>query len=154
MKHKKHMNRNHIEDRSPCYDCDAPTPSDGNHPISPSPDHSHYSPTPISNSPEPSVVYTRPPHPSPHCGTEISPSPAPSWSKPLPPSPLSPSQSDPLPPTVSPHSWTPATPKDPTSQATPGLSPLPSVVYSSSPGKEKGNGKSSTDSPSSSCKLV
>lgn len=140
----------HLRHRSPCYDCDAPSPSDGNNPISPSPsDRPHYSPTPISNSPEPSIFYTSPPHPSPHCGSEISPSPAPSRSKPLSPSSFSPSQSEPLPPTLSPHSLTPATPKAPTSQTTPGLSPLPSVAYSSSPDKEKRNGKSS-DSPSSS----
>lgn len=143
----------HLRHRSPCYDCDAPSPSDGNNPISPSPSDSHYSPTPISESPEPSIVYSSPPHPCPQFGSEISPSPAPSWSKPLSPSYLSPSQSDPHPPTLSPHSLTAATPKAPTSQTTPGLSPLPSVAYSSSPDKKKRNGKSSY-SPSSSCKLV
>lgn len=139
----------HLRHRSPCYDCGAPSPSDGNNPISPSPsDRPNFSPPPISNSPEPSIVYTRSPHPSPHCGSEISPSPAPSQSKLLPPNPSPQSQSDPLPPTLSPHSSTPATPRAPTSRTTPGLSPLPSVAYSSSPGKEKRNGKSS-ESPSS-----
>ncbi|XP_074370879.1 uncharacterized protein LOC141712022 isoform X2 [Apium graveolens] len=135
----------HLHHRSPCHhDCDAPSPSDGNNPITPSPSVSpYYSPTPISNSPEPSIVYTSPPHPSPQCGSEISPSPAPSWSKPLSPSYSSPS------PTLSPHSLTPATPKAPSSQTTPGLSPLPSVAYSSSPDEERRNGKSS-NSPSSS----
>ena len=143
----------HLRHKSPCYDCTAPSPSVGNNPISPSPYHQHYSPNPKSNSPEPSNVYTHAPHPSPHCGSENSPSPAPSQSKPVPPSPLSPALSNPLTPTLSPHSSTPATPMAPTSQTIPGLSPLPAVAYSSSPGKGRINGMSS-DTSSSSCKLV
>nr|XP_017248353.1 PREDICTED: uncharacterized protein LOC108219417 isoform X1 [Daucus carota subsp. sativus] len=140
----------HLRHKSPCYDCAAPSPSVGNNPISPSPYHQHYSPNPKSNSPEPSNVYTHAPHPSPHCGSENSPSPAPSQSKPVPPSPLSPALSNPLTPTLSPHSSTPATPMAPTSQTIPGLSPLPAVAYSSSPGKGRINGMSSDTSSSSS----
>lgn len=128
----------------PCFNCDTSSPSDGSYPASPSPANGpHHSLPPKSNAPAPSPIDTHSPCPSPHCGSEISPIP------------FSPSQSNPLSPTLSPHSLTPCPPPmAPTSQTAPGLSPLPVVAYSSSSGQDKEKGKSSAPPPTSSAYIT
>lgn len=134
----------HFRHLPPCFACDASSPSDGSYPTSPSPVNGpRHSLPPKSNAPAHSIRHTRSPHPSPHCGSDISPSP------------LAPSQSNPLSPNVSPHSSTPTPPTmAPASQMSPGLSPLPVVSYGSNPGQDKENGHLSVSPLTSSCKLL
>ncbi|CAL5358420.1 unnamed protein product [Camellia sinensis] len=136
----------------PCFNCDASSPSDDNYPYPPSPeDGRRHSLPPISNSPAPSMVGTRPSRRSPHCGSKIPPSPSPT------------SDSD----TTAPSAFSPYAPRSyppsvgPTPQLSPDLSPLPVVSYGSSPRQENGNAKgpvspplaSPSISPSPSCLL-
>ncbi|KAA8536532.1 hypothetical protein F0562_029010 [Nyssa sinensis] len=124
---------------SPCFNCDASSPSDGSYQNAPSPESGpNHSLPPISSSPAPSTVDIDPPCPSPHRGSTIPPSPSP------------PSHSEPT-TTFSPrasirHHSPPPSPTGPTSQLPPDLSPLPFVSYGS-PGQDKGNGKGSTSPP-------
>ncbi|GMQ01802.1 hypothetical protein CsSME_00048310 [Camellia sinensis var. sinensis] len=122
----------------PCFNCDASSPSDDNYPYPPSPeDGRRHSLPPISNSPAPSMVGTRPSRRSPHCGSKIPPSPSPT------------SDSD----TTAPSAFSPYAPRSyppsvgPTPQLSPDLSPLPVVSYGSSPRQENGNAKGPVSPP-------
>ncbi|GMP39241.1 hypothetical protein CsSME_00010160 [Camellia sinensis var. sinensis] len=122
----------------PCVNCEASSPSDDNYSYPPSPENGpHHSLPPISGSPAPSMVGTRPPCPCPHCGSTIAASPSPSSNS----HPNAPSAFSPRGPSSSPH------PVVSTPQLSPDLSPLPAVSYGSSPRQERGNVRKSSSPP-------
>lgn len=109
----------------PCFNCFSSGPSRASQPSVPRPQNSpHYSLSPISDSPAPSVV-----HGSPHCGSTDPPSPSPT------------SYSNQVSPILSPRASIESPPRVLTPMISPGHSLLPPSVAYSAPGPGKRSAK-------------